>query len=341
MIDETPARLVCIYGLPAVGKLTVAEEVARLSGYLLFHNHLTVNALRSVFDFGSEPFSEVLHRLRLDVFETAIRSGINLIFTNNSAWSGPDPRARFVALARRAGQLVEEAGGEAMFVRLTAPLPVLEARVASGSRRDHGKLLDVKRLRQLVSQRRPVARASRRPLAGHEPAEAGGGGCSDPAATPMTTKMRRARLPKDKPALPPDLPAVTGQVLRRSIGTSGRADISCEAIHRLSTETGMLDVGDGNAIYWETCGNPEGLRGILLHGGPGSGCQLFDPQLYRIVLFDQSGCGRSRPRVDADTDLLTNTTGHLVIDLERLREHPGIDRWLVRGVSRGVTLGLV
>jgi len=149
---EARPKLVYIYGPPAVGKLSVAQEVARLSGYRLFHNHLTVNALRSVFDFGSEPFSEVLHRLRLDVFETAIRSGISLIFTNNSAWSGPDPRASFVAFASRARQLVGEAGGDAMFVRLTAPLSVLEARVESGSRREHGKLVDVERLRQLVSQ---------------------------------------------------------------------------------------------------------------------------------------------------------------------------------------------
>lgn len=91
-------------------------------------------------------------------------------------------------------------------------------------------------------------------------------------------------------------------------------------------ETGMLDVGDGNAIYWETCGNPDGLPAVVVHGGPGSGCtagarRLFDPGLYRIVLFDQRGCGRSRPRVDADTDLSSNTTAHLLADLERLRQY--------------------
>lgn len=149
--DETQAALVYIYGPPAVGKLTVAQEFARLGRYRLFHNHLTVNAIRSVFDFGSEPFSDVLHRLRLDVFDTAIRSGINVIFTNNSAWSGPDPRERFVAFASRARQIAEEGGGRALFVRLTAPLAVLEARVASQSRQEHAKLVDVVRLRQLIS----------------------------------------------------------------------------------------------------------------------------------------------------------------------------------------------
>lgn len=69
--------------------------------------------------------------------------------------------------------------------------------------------------------------------------------------------------------------------------------------------------------------------------------RLFDCRLYRILLFDQRGCGGSRPRVDANTDLSTNTTGHLVGDLEALREHLGVERWLVRGVSWGVTLGLV
>lgn len=108
----------------------------------------------------------------------------------------------------------------------------------------------------------------------------------------------------------------------------------------------MLEVGDGQAIYWETSGNPDGLAAVVLHGGPGSGCtagarRLFDPRLYRIVLFDQRGCGRSRPRVDVDTDLSANTTAHLVADLERLRHHLGIERWLIRGVSWGVTLGLI
>ena len=110
-------------------------------------------------------------------------------------------------------------------------------------------------------------------------------------------------------------------------------------------EAGLLDVGDGHRLYWETSGNPEGLTVATLHGGPGSGCtssgrRLFDPGRYRIVQFDQRGAGNSQPRVDARSDLDTNTTTHLVADLERLREHFGVERWVLRGVSWGVTLGL-
>ena len=110
-------------------------------------------------------------------------------------------------------------------------------------------------------------------------------------------------------------------------------------------EHGYLDVGDGQEIYWETCGNPSGKAAVVLHGGPGSGCSPgmrrgFDPEAYRIVVFDQRGCGRSRPRIDALTDLSANTTPHLVDDIERLRGHLGIERWVVWGGSWGVTLGL-
>lgn len=111
-------------------------------------------------------------------------------------------------------------------------------------------------------------------------------------------------------------------------------------------DNGMLDVGDGQLVYWETCGNPEGKPAVVLHGGPGSGCtagprRLFDPAAYRVVLFDQRGAGRSRPHAsDPMTDLSVNTTHHLVADIERLREHLGIERWLVYGASWGSTLGL-
>ncbi len=109
---------------------------------------------------------------------------------------------------------------------------------------------------------------------------------------------------------------------------------------------GMLDVGDGNLVHWETCGNPEGEPAVVLHGGPGSGCtprwrRYFDPEAYRIVLFDQRGCGRSTPHAsDPAVDLATNTTRHLLADMESLRRHLGIDRWLVFGGSWGSTLGL-
>ena len=111
-------------------------------------------------------------------------------------------------------------------------------------------------------------------------------------------------------------------------------------------EHGLLDVGDGNLVYWETCGNPAGKPAVVLHGGPGSGCtawhrRLFDPRAYRVVLFDQRGCGRSRPHASLpDADLGSNTTAHLVADIERLRQHAGVERWLVLGGSWGSTLAL-
>ncbi|MDN3020970.1 prolyl aminopeptidase [Streptomyces sp. S.PB5] len=109
---------------------------------------------------------------------------------------------------------------------------------------------------------------------------------------------------------------------------------------------GMLDVGDGNRVYWETCGNPRGKPAVVLHGGPGSGCgpyfrRLFDPAEYRIVLLDQRGAGRSTPPASAyDTDMRVNTMPHLIADLELLRARLGIERWLVWGVSFGSVLGL-
>lgn len=111
-------------------------------------------------------------------------------------------------------------------------------------------------------------------------------------------------------------------------------------------DDGTLDVGDGNQLYWETCGNPGGKPAVVLHGGPGSGCtpwhrRLFDPAAFRVVLFDQRNCGRSTPHAsDLRTDLATNTTQSLVADIERLRQHLGIDRWLVLGGSWGSTLAL-
>jgi proline iminopeptidase len=105
---------------------------------------------------------------------------------------------------------------------------------------------------------------------------------------------------------------------------------------------GHLAVGDGHEIYWEECGNPSGKPAVFLHGGPGAGCdtrarRFFDPARYRIVLFDQRGCGRSRPHAALEH----NTTWHLVADIERLREMLGIERWLVFGGSWGSTLALV
>jgi proline iminopeptidase len=106
-------------------------------------------------------------------------------------------------------------------------------------------------------------------------------------------------------------------------------------------DSGTLDVGDGHTLYWEASGNRHGKPALFLHGGPGGGCQpdhrrLFDPDRYRIILFDQRGGGRSRPsgRIEA------NTTPHLVADVERLRLFFGFDDWLILGGSWGAALAL-
>ena len=104
----------------------------------------------------------------------------------------------------------------------------------------------------------------------------------------------------------------------------------------------MLDVGDGHKLYVEQCGNPQGLPVVVLHGGPGGGCspamrRYFDPDVYRIILFDQRGCGRSRPHASVKD----NTTWHLVRDIETIRRSCDIDRWIVFGGSWGATLSLI
>lgn len=104
----------------------------------------------------------------------------------------------------------------------------------------------------------------------------------------------------------------------------------------------MLDVGDGHSIYVEQSGNPDGMPVIVLHGGPGGGSspamrRYFDPEVYRVILFDQRGCGRSRPHAS----VADNTTWHLVADIERIRTLLGLDTWIVFGGSWGATLGLL
>ena len=104
---------------------------------------------------------------------------------------------------------------------------------------------------------------------------------------------------------------------------------------------GMLAVADGHELYWEECGNPSGKPVVFLHGGPGAGCdararRFFDPARYRIVLFDQRGCGRSRPHASLEH----NTTWDLVADIERLRQLLDTERWQVFGGSWGSTLAL-
>lgn len=111
------------------------------------------------------------------------------------------------------------------------------------------------------------------------------------------------------------------------------------AIEPFSSE--YLTVDATHALYMERCGKPDGFPVLFLHGGPGTGCtpthrRFFDPDRYQIILFDQRGCGKSTPHAE----LLDNTTQHLVDDIERIREHLGIERWLVFGGSWGSTLAL-
>ncbi len=104
----------------------------------------------------------------------------------------------------------------------------------------------------------------------------------------------------------------------------------------------VIDMGDGHRIYVEQCGNPQGIPVVVLHGGPGGGCspamrRYFDPAVYRVVLFDQRGCGRSRPHAS----VIQNTSWHLVADIEVIRQTLGIDRWILFGGSWGATLALI
>ncbi len=104
----------------------------------------------------------------------------------------------------------------------------------------------------------------------------------------------------------------------------------------------LLDVGDGHRLYVEQCGRPDGQPVMVLHGGPGGGCspsmrRYFDPGHYRVILFDQRGCGRSRPHASVEA----NTTWHLVRDIEAIRQTLGIERMMLFGGSWGATLALI
>lgn len=104
----------------------------------------------------------------------------------------------------------------------------------------------------------------------------------------------------------------------------------------------MLEVSDGHSLYVEECGNPDGIPVVVLHGGPGGGCspgmrRFFHPDMYRIILFDQRGCGRSTPHASVEN----NTTHHLIDDIECIRKKLGVDRWIVFGGSWGATLALL
>ncbi|MFO1427927.1 MAG: prolyl aminopeptidase [Steroidobacteraceae bacterium] len=147
-----------------------------------------------------------------------------------------------------------------------------------------------------------------------------------------------ARAPRTRK--PPSRRPGTGTAARAAAGVAKHARRELYPALR-QRRSGYLRVSELHELYWEESGNPEGKPVVFLHGGPGGGTdprmrRFFDPKRYRIVLFDQRGCGRSRPHAS----LVDNTTWHLVADIEALRAHLGIERWQVFGGSWGSTLAL-
>ena len=142
--DIDRMKLVFIHGAPAVGKLSVARELARLTGFRLFHNHLTVDLVSSLFTFGSEPFVLLREEIWLSAFREAARHNISLIFTFNPERS---VREHFI---QDTLDVVEGAGGSVVFVELTCAQDELEDRISSPSRREFGKLCSVEQYRALM-----------------------------------------------------------------------------------------------------------------------------------------------------------------------------------------------
>jgi len=139
-------RLIFLYGAPASGKLTVARELAALTGFALFHNHLVVDAVGSVFPFGSEPFVRLREEFWLSVFREAADADRSLIFTfAPEVTVAPD-------FAERVNENVETSGGQVLFVRLTVPRDEQERRIGNVDRGDFGKLRSLELLQQLREQ---------------------------------------------------------------------------------------------------------------------------------------------------------------------------------------------
>jgi AAA domain len=137
-------KLIFLHGLPGVGKLTVARELAVITGYKLFHNHLTVDLVTSIFEFGREPFVELREKIWLEAFAQAGKAGLSgLIFT-----FAPEATVR-ESFIPEAQSRVEANGGEVLFVELTCSLEELEKRLTSASRRDFGKLDSLELFREL------------------------------------------------------------------------------------------------------------------------------------------------------------------------------------------------
>jgi broad-specificity NMP kinase len=126
-------KLILIYGSPAVGKLTVANEIARKTDFKVFHNHLTIDAVEPIFEFGTAPFWKLVHLFRIETVAQAARSGCNLIYTFCYAKDSDDEHVRLVTEA------VESNGGEIRFVLLVAEKSEIEKRVSAESRKRYGK----------------------------------------------------------------------------------------------------------------------------------------------------------------------------------------------------------
>ena len=138
-------NLVYIYGPPGVGKLTVATEVARRTGYKLFHNHLSIAAIEPVFEFGTETFWRLVHRIREDVIESAAQGGVDMVYT--SVYGHP----KDIPLVTRRFDLTEKHGGRVCLVKLMCDRAVLESRVVSEQRRAAKKLSDLDAFRASIA----------------------------------------------------------------------------------------------------------------------------------------------------------------------------------------------
>ncbi|CAN5295074.1 hypothetical protein BH18GEM1_BH18GEM1_10600 [soil metagenome] len=183
-------KLIFLYGMPAVGKLTVARELADLTGFRLFHNHLTVDLLLTVFDFGSQPFVELRESIWLSVFDRACRAGLaGLIFTFNPEIT---VRQEFIDEAIR---IVSGQEGEVIFTELTCPREVLEGRLADPSRQRFGKLASVEDFRKLVAAGAFAGPELPAPaLSIHERSRSPRGCCAYRSLHRSTTAIARQRL---------------------------------------------------------------------------------------------------------------------------------------------------
>src|SRR5436305_10194557 len=139
-------NLVFIYGPPGAGKLTVAQELARETGYKVFHNHVSIDCAEAVFDFGTNPFGSVIGKIRLAVFEEAAREGVSLVFTFVYA------RPEDTSFVERVRETVEGAGGRVCLVRLVCDREVLEQRLPHPERARVGKMASLDTLREVTAR---------------------------------------------------------------------------------------------------------------------------------------------------------------------------------------------